>query len=244
MTDTKRAGSGPRDTRWSDPSSDVDPVLRSVLRYGGELGPDSSQLQRLLRATEAGTTPAAVSRRARTSRRWATVLAVGLAAAFSGAAWARFAGHWGAPPQEPAPAPSLAPPRGAPASRPASFPAAPPPASIASIEPIPVASPTAKAPPVPSARPETLPAPSAEQDAALLQQARAAVSRDPARALTLTRDHQVRFAASALAEERQALLIEALFRLGRRDEAARELEAFEAHYPRSPYRRRLRALER
>ena len=77
----------------------------------------------------------------------------------------------------------------------------------------------------------------AEQDAALLQQARRAASADPARALTLTRDHELHFPESGLSEERQALRVEALARLGRAAEAARELAAF-LQYPTASRRNR------
>jgi hypothetical protein len=80
------------------------------------------------------------------------------------------------------------------------------------------------------------------EDSGLLQQARASVGDNPARALTLTRDHEVRFPSSLLVEERQALRIEALARLSRGVEAASELQSFEGRFPRSPYRRRLRSL--
>jgi hypothetical protein len=65
---------------------------------------------------------------------------------------------------------------------------------------------------------------------------------DPGRALTLTRDHELHFPNSVLLEERQALRIEALARLGRRAEAERELQTFTARFPRSIYTRRIQAL--
>jgi hypothetical protein len=80
------------------------------------------------------------------------------------------------------------------------------------------------------------------QDAALLQEARGIVASNPAHALTLTRDHELHFPNSALTEERQALRIEALARLGRQAEAARGLLTFEQRFPRSIYTRRLHAL--
>jgi hypothetical protein len=80
------------------------------------------------------------------------------------------------------------------------------------------------------------------EDTRLLHEARSSVASNPARALTLTRDHELYFPNSALNEERQALRIEALARLGRHAEAARELIVFEQRFPRSIYARRLRAL--
>jgi hypothetical protein len=227
--------------RWSDPSSDVDPVLRSVLRYGSELQPDSRQLQRLLGATDS--VRRATSRRVgpQRRRRIAGVLVAGLAAAFGGVAWASYAGRLFTAPARPVPtvpsaaassagaSPRVAPPVEAPPSSPSAAASAPRPQASLPALPAP-ASPSAAVPG------------GAEQDAALLQQARAVVGSNPARALMLTRDHEVRFEGSPLVEERQALRVEALFRLGRREEAQRAFGAFEASYPRSPYRRRLQAL--
>ena len=60
--------------------------------------------------------------------------------------------------------------------------------------------------------------------------------------MTLTRDHELSFPESLLTEERQALRVEALARLGRSSEAEQELTGFEQRFPRSIYRRRLRSL--
>jgi hypothetical protein len=76
----------------------------------------------------------------------------------------------------------------------------------------------------------------------LLQAARALVGSAPSEALARTRAHTARFPNSALTEERSALEIEALQRLGRTTEAESALARFEVQHPRSPYRRRLRAL--
>ena len=228
--------------RWSDPRSDVDPVLSSVLRYGAQLGPDSSQLQRLLEASAPDSAQATPPRvRSRRPRRVAAVLGFGLAAAFGGVAWAHHVGLLQLEPASPLPAPApAAASSAAPSMRPASTPRVEPAApSVPSAEPI---SPP-RAAPAPAPRGSSAaPVVSAEEDATLLQQARSAVASNPARALMLTRDHEVRFADSPLVEERQALRIEALFRLGRREEALRALGAFEASFPRSPYRRRLQTL--
>jgi hypothetical protein len=76
--------------RWDETGSDVDPVLRSVLRYAKGLGPEPAQVQRLLRRLE-------VSRKARRVSRLRGLVArrVWLAAAFlvmlGGVA---FAGDW------------------------------------------------------------------------------------------------------------------------------------------------------
>ena len=79
-------------------------------------------------------------------------------------------------------------------------------------------------------------------DAGWLQAARRVVVSNPSRALTLIREHAQRFPHSPLAEERSALQIEALFRMGRSERAQSALATFEQTYPRSPYRRRLQTL--
>jgi hypothetical protein len=233
--------------RWSDAQSEVDPVLRSVTRYAQRLQPDAGALQRLLLAT-AEARPAKPP--VRPLHRFAVGVGVGLAAAFGGVAWASYGG-WGGPPAAPAREPSAerAPARARPQApaEPVSNPQLkaplgrqePRPGALGSVTPRPApAEPPSAASEVASAAP----APALDEDAALLSRARGAVMANPSRALTLTRDHAVQFPESPLVEERLALRIESLSRLGRASEAKRELEAFEQRYPRSPYRRRLASL--
>lgn len=69
---------------------------------------------------------------------------------------------------------------------------------------------------------------------ALLDEARAAlVEGDPRRALALLRRHRTRFARGALAEERDAMWIEALVAEYRYPEARAAAQAFRAHSPHS-----------
>lgn len=243
--------------RWSSPQSEVDPVLRSVLLYGRNLSPDSEQLQAILRGVEPRRS---LPRR----RRFVAFVIAGAAAACAGVAWAGYASGVfdsarpaasapvanGAPPVKASRAPA---PRTAPAAASTSPDSALPGASPAFAPPI--ASSTtgdgtttshlepstpkldASAPKLAASSP-----PPPEQDAALLQQAQRLVASDPARALTLTRDHELHFPTSPLTEERQALRIEALARLGRRPEAARELASFDQRFPQSIYRHRLHSL--
>jgi len=265
--------------RWSNPSSEVDPVLRSVLLYGRNLEPTSRQLQAILRGSEQRRPPAL-------RRRFAAVVVAAAAVACVGVAWAGYASGLlftpTPPPATSAPSPqshstipsspvnrttplsaSPADPTDANSETPNTAPRPDPataPLSTADIPPRPHPEP---APATPAPAPATLdlalapaaapssasapasapaPAPSSEQDAALLQQAQRFVTADPARALTLTRDHELHFPASPLAEERQALRIEALARLGRRPEAARDLATFDQRFPHSIYRHRLHAL--
>lgn len=68
----------------------------------------------------------------------------------------------------------------------------------------------------------------------VLQPARQAVAqRDFGRALTVITDHQRRFPAGKLTEEREALRVKALLGLGRAAEAERAGAAFRARFPRS-----------
>jgi hypothetical protein len=76
-------------------------------------------------------------------------------------------------------------------------------------------------------------------EAALLEQARALLSRAPARALALTREHRRRFPHGALAEEREVITIEALKLLGRERAASDEADAFGTQYRNSVHRERL-----
>ncbi len=76
----------------------------------------------------------------------------------------------------------------------------------------------------------------------LLRRAQAALVAQPARALALTSEHQRRFREGVLAEEREALAIEALRRLGRLPEAQRRAEVFQRRYPNSVHASRLRGL--
>jgi hypothetical protein len=120
-------------------------------------------------------------------------------------------------------------------------------------EPAPAATagPTAEnvlpAPPLdaPSARPaDRQRAPSPEprdrlaEEEALLEEARKTLSQDPARALTLLRRHQTRFAHGELTAERMYLSVDCLSRLGKRDAARREADALIERYPDSAYARR------
>jgi hypothetical protein len=97
----------------------------------------------------------------------------------------------------------------------------------------------------PLARPADRPrAPSAEprdrlaEEEALLEEARKTLAQDPARALTLLRRHQLRFARGELTAERMYLSVDCLARLGKREAAKREADALIERYPNSAYARR------
>jgi hypothetical protein len=69
----------------------------------------------------------------------------------------------------------------------------------------------------------------------------AVAKREHARALELVARHMELYPSGALTEEREAVAIEALWRLGR-DEARTRFDQFVVKYPRSGYRRRLERL--
>jgi hypothetical protein len=95
--------------------------------------------------------------------------------------------------------------------------------------------------PGPSARIAKRPSASEADDLETLAQARHLLASDPARAFALTEASARESPQSRFSEERAAIGIEALERLGRRSEAEQRLAAFERSYPTSPYRRRLRS---
>ena len=64
----------------------------------------------------------------------------------------------------------------------------------------------------------------------------------PARALELTREHATRFSSGTLTEEREAIAIEALVRLGRGADARARLARGGERFPASTYQRRLAEL--
>jgi len=76
----------------------------------------------------------------------------------------------------------------------------------------------------------------------LLQRARQTLAREPGAALALLELHQREYPDGAFAEEREALAIEALRRIGLGEQAAQRLLLFNSRYPRSAYRDRLHAL--
>lgn len=231
--------------RWSSSGSDVDPVLRSVMRYARDLAPTTSEAQALLRKLQDVEAGSRLSPRARQSRyvRRARALFMGAALTLVGAgvAWAGYAIHARRTASVSAVSHAAEPRRNAGPVR-----ATSPTARAAAPEP---ASSSESAPPAPlPARSATARVTGSSADgtmldgATLLQSARRVVVSSPNRALSLTREHALRFPQSPLSEERSALQIEALFRLGRVSESRDALTAFQRAYPRSPYRHRLQSL--
>jgi len=78
-------------------------------------------------------------------------------------------------------------------------------------------------------------------EARLLSRARAVMESDPAQALQLAEQHSARFPSGALSEEREAIAIKALRRLGKEEPAARRQARFLARYPESPHALSLRS---
>jgi hypothetical protein len=75
-----------------------------------------------------------------------------------------------------------------------------------------------------------------------LARIRALQDSDPAEALALVAEGNQRFAAGLFTQEREAIAIGALVRLGRRGEARARALAFLATYPRSTFAERIRKL--
>ncbi len=77
---------------------------------------------------------------------------------------------------------------------------------------------------------------------ALLARAHDVLRSDPAQSLSLCKQHESRFARGHFAQEREAVAIEALFYLGRKDEAGRRWAEFQRRYPSSSHRVHLESL--
>ncbi|HWA76500.1 MAG TPA: hypothetical protein VG937_29395 [Polyangiaceae bacterium] len=246
MTDPKR---------WSEGDSEIDPVLRSVLRYAKDFAPTASETQALLRRVSAAATERRsdltlrVTPRRRMSQGRAVAFALALGAGAGSVAWAGYATYLARSDiAEAARAPRSDEAFKSPSPKGRAEPALPA-SAVSAAEPAPAAPGSAPSPRAgDSSRASNAAAAvqrgegSLQSEAELLQSARARLSSDPSGALRLTVEHVERFPSTALAEERSALAIEAKLRLGAGAEAESALQRFETDYPRSPYRRRLRAL--
>jgi hypothetical protein len=151
-----------------------------------------------------------------------------------GGAWLLFASS--SAPSPPAPIP-------APASE--SSPAAPALATPATPVAVPEIAPSVAAPaPAVAVAPTKLrqkpTPPTPPSEAELLEQARAALKSDPARALQWANEHAARFPRGVLVQEREVLAIQALRQLGRTAEADRRAQAFAKAFPGSAFQRKLR----
>jgi hypothetical protein len=84
--------------------------------------------------------------------------------------------------------------------------------------------------------------PPAPNESTLLGQAQAALSRNPALALSLCEQHRAWFPRGMLVQEREVIAIEALTRSGRRAEAGTRATRFLKAFPRSAYRSKVLSL--
>jgi len=127
-----------------------------------------------------------------------------------------------------APAPSPSPP-----TEPSSATPEPP---VLSVDQLPSVAPPVRAAAAPSASSS---AKAASTELELVQRAQAAIASDPERALALTSEHARAYPAGVFAHEREVIAVEALSRLGRRDESWTRALTLVRRYPRTPYARRL-----
>jgi hypothetical protein len=241
----------PKLGRWTDAGSDAPPELRVLLDQGRaalgsrvEIEALQASLARALgpaaglggASSDAGTLPASgitrgsAARVGRSPSPW--LLGGGLVGGLlvGVAAWNALRP---APPLERAAADVTA---VAPVSAPPEPELAPPPVSV---EPTP---PTPEPPAAAAERPVARPKPGArlEQEAALLERARAALATAPARALALTKEHRRRFPRGLLTQEREVIAIEALERLGDERAAGAKASEFDERFRGSVHQERVR----
>jgi hypothetical protein len=232
----------PQLPRFGEPGSEAPDELQALLREGRaplgtaeEVAQLSQGLGQLLGAS-AGLSATSLTAPAASAGlalgRWAAWAAVGISSA--AAVW-----YFSAEPAK-LPAPIAPPPAVlSPPAPPAREPVVEPPAPVVAESP--VAEPPVAEPPVAQRAPRSAArARAGGSEAELLRRAQSALGASPARALALTAEHQRRFGAGALAEEREALAIEALRRLGRTPEAQRRAAAFTRRYPHSVHASRVR----
>ena len=238
------------------------PEVRALLRSTGTDGPSPAQLDLLaakLPTIGVGVAPAAAGLGLKA---WLAIALVSGATVVGAVAWRRSS----APAARVAPAVLVAPPGAQAPVAVASVPTLPPAPIVAIATPAPLgesdpaalrphrAKPLAPPPIVATASPAAsvtaappAPAPAhamtAPPELELLGSAQDALRQGAwQRALDLTADHDRQYPAGAMSEEREAIAVEALARLGRADDARARLQAFVLRFPRSAYRGRLERL--
>ena len=113
-------------------------------------------------------------------------------------------------------------------------------ASAETREPLPVASAPKSAPSLAPAAATTKTASSdLTEETRLLTEAQHALASNPGAALRLCDQHRAKFGAGVLSQERDAVVVEALVKQGRRTEAKRAAAAFARNYPGSSHLRRI-----
>jgi hypothetical protein len=94
----------------------------------------------------------------------------------------------------------------------------------------------------PATTDSTLPAPDPDEAEILDRAHRSLQAGTPAEVLRFVEVHKRIYPHGVLTQEREAIVIEALVKLGRKDAARAQLEAFTFRYPESSYRWRLQGL--
>ncbi len=234
-------------TRWSDVSGDTDPVLRAVMRYAQQIEPSPQDVASLAAAVARAEAKMAASRatgrpplprlgawvaHSRRTLCWAGSLAL------AGACGAALA--WNLEVSSSQRAIATVAPEIIHDER---VPSVPAPAVRGEV-PAPVPAVSAR-PPRPARVPTALPVPPAPPasgsatEVSLLTTARHTLGKDPQRTLLLLTTHESKYPASSFTEERAALRIEALYRMGRTAEADRDYAWFSQRFPASIYMPRL-----
>jgi len=231
----------PKLPRWTESGSDAPAELQELLRTGRaplgttrELAQLSQGLAGLLQPA-VGLSAAPLAAAAASSglklSRWLAWAAAGVGGA--AAVWYLTTEPASAPPPSQPPAPHSQP---IPAEPPAAEPLVAVPVEQVVAEPTPEVASAAR-----NKAPRSAPrSASGSSEAELLRRAQSLLGTNPARALELTAEHQRRHRNGVLTEEREALAIEALRRLGRTQAAQRRAAAFEQHYPNSVHASRVR----
>ena len=114
-------------------------------------------------------------------------------------------------------------------------PSSPTPDLVASAQDLPIA-PAPDKPSAANSKPASVPS-KALSEAALLEQARRALSSSPSSALLLANQHRARFPNGVLTQEREVIAIEALRRLHRSSEADQRATGFSKAFPGSAHQR-------
>lgn len=232
--------------RWTAPDAEIPSALRDWLDHERADGPSEDLLRDLAARVTAtlnadpnaapetqGASRAATTGVTRIARIAGTALAIGVTLAV-GATFSRTL-------REPSP-------RGAPSAEPLSPVVIT--AALPSVEPPSPSTPVIEhAPPVEApepratrsgAQPRAFSDPEAELE--LLRRARGQLASAPQRALETTDQHRAQFRNGVFAQEREAIAIEALIRLGKHAQVQQRASAFRSHYPNSAYRRRLETI--
>lgn len=207
-----------------DPSISHD--LRDALRSADDDGPSPERLATLAATLGVGVTVAPAAK-ALGAKALALKLAIGALVVTTtvGVVWLRRS----PPPVAPvaAPTPSVA----SVVTQPPLAPSAEPSAPIASVATVPSSSP----PPIAAPRPPSESSLVAREQSALQQG-------DPSAALAAAAEHAKAYPNGSLSQERELFAIDALLRLGRREEAEQRAARFRARWPDSVHLRRIDVL--